>query len=368
VAKITRLWSFYFVVLCVCGLITSAYGQTRKIRLFVVSSYHRDYLWSQDTHKGVCAALLEYKFVGTNDQIAAYTHDDYLETDTVVIKKKWLNSKRSSGKNDMVNASVQIAAEIRDFKPDLILLGDDNATNYIGSQFIDSGIPVVFWGVDGTPMKYDLIDSIGHPGHNITGVYQPGFYKESLEYLKQLVPDIKTFAILSDDSETGRTKAKAIEHLGEAGGLPLKLIETVLTNSYSEWQSAALRLQHNVDAFFVLNHDALKDDLGNRIDQFIAVAWYLRNVKKPECAPGKQFVQEGILLTADDSGYKQGYEAVKIAHLILHDKRDPAGIPVIAPDRGSIIVNRQRARMLEIDLTGKDFIEEFADTALASDP
>lgn len=340
------------------------YGQ-QKTRIFVVSSYHREYLWSQDTNAGVCAALLDFKFLDNKAQTDEYTQNDFVETEKTIVKKAWMDTKRKSAKNEIAQATAKIVEAIKEFKPDLILLGDDNATNYIGTQFIDTNIPVVFWGVDATPLKYGLLDSIARPGHNVTGIYQPGYYQECLEYLNKLVPDLKTFAILSDDSETGRTKAKMIKKVTEETNPTLKLTETFLTNSFSEWQSAVLRLQNKVDAFFVVNHNTLKDEQGNPVDQLKAGAWYLRNIKKPECSPEKQFVQEGMLLVVDDSGFKQGYEAVRMAHMILREKKEPKDITVIAPTRGAIIVNRQRAQMLGINLSGKDFIEEYIDKALA---
>jgi ABC-type uncharacterized transport system substrate-binding protein len=329
----------------------------------VVSSYHREYLWSQDTQKGACAALIDFKFLDNAAQAAEWTKNDYLETGTLVIKKFWMDTKRKNRKEEILAAASRIALELKTFRPDLLLLGDDNATNYIGSQFIDTAVPVVFWGVDGTPIKYGLLDSITRPGHNVTGVYQPGYYKESLEALKKLLPGLKTFAVLSDDSETGRAKAKVIARRAEGGGLPLKLEETVLTNSYAEWQTAALRLTGKVDAFIVVNHNTLHDEKGASVEPFQAGAWYLANIKKPEVTVEKQFVEEGMLITADDSGFKQGYEALRLAHLILHKKKDPAELAPVAPARGAIIVNRQRAEMLGIALAKKKFVEEVIDRA-----
>lgn len=340
------------------------YGQ-QKTRIFVVSSYHPEYLWSQDTNKGVCAALLDFKFLDNKAQTDEYTQNDFVETEKTMVKKAWMDTKRKSSKSEIAEATTRIMGEINKFQPDLILLGDDNAANYIGNQFIDTHIAIVFWGINGIPLRYGLLDSLEQPGHNVTGVYQSGYLKECAEYLKKLVPDIKTLAVLSDDSETGRAKAKEIEKLAEEGSLPFKLVESVVTNSYLEWQSAASRLQNKVDAFFVNNHNTLKDEQGKPVDQLKAGAWYLRNIKKPDCGHEKQFVQEGMLLVVDDSGFKQGYEAVRMAHMILHEKKSPASIRVIAPTRGAIIANRQRAQMLGINLSGKDFIEEYVDKALA---
>ena len=360
--KALRVLIVLFLGLCIAQVV---YGAPRKARIFVVSSYHREYLWSQDTHAGVCAALLDFDFLDDEKQAKIYGENDYVESSKAVVKKVWLDSKRKNTMTEIAEATARIMKEAKRFKPDMILLGDDNAANYIGNLYIDTNIPVVFWGINGLPLKYGLIDSIEKPGHNITGIYQAGYLKENVEYLKKLVPSVKTFAILSDDSPTGRSKAKELEKLAAEGRLPIKLVETVVTNSLSEWKSEALRIQKEVDAFFVLNHNTIRDEYGNPVDQLKIGAWYLRNIKRPDCAHEKQFAEEGILLVVDDSGFKQGYEAVKTAYQILEKGKNPENTPVRAPERGPVIVNRQRANMLGVDISGKAFIEEYIDNALA---
>ena len=341
------------------------HGASTNSRIFVVDSYHREYLWSQDTHAGVCTALLEFGFLDDKKQVEEYTEKDYVESSRAVVKKVWMDTKRKNTLSEIAEATARISEEAEKFRPDMILLGDDDAANYIGNLYMDTRIPVVFWGINGIPLKYGLIDSIEKPGHNITGIYQAGYLKESVKYIKNLVPGVRTFAILSDDSSTGRPKVKELERLSQEGKLAIKLVATVMTNSLSEWKSEALRLQKEVDAFFVLNHNTLKDDRGNPVDQLEIGAWYLRSIRKPDCGHEKQFAIEGLLLVVDDSGFKQGYEAVKLAYQILEKGIKPADIPVRAPERGPVIVNRQRADMLGIDLSGKMFIEEFINTSLA---
>lgn len=337
--------------------------QPKKARIFVVSSYHREYLWSQETNKGLCAALVELKYL-TQKQADEYTRKDYVEGDKAVVKKTWMDTKRKSSQADIAKTTARILPEISAFKPDIILLGDDNAANYIGSQYIDTPTPVVFWGINGTPLKYNLLNSVEKPGHNVTGIYQSGYMKEAIFYLQKLVPDAKTIAILADDSETGRARAKELRNLAADGKLAMQIVETVVTNSLSEWKTKALALKDKVDAFYIANHNTIKDDQGRAVDQLEIGAWYLRNIKKPDCADEKQFTTEGILLVVDDSGFKQGYEAIKTAHEILAGKK-PGDIPARAPERGAIIANRERAKMLGIGLKGRTFIEEFVDKALA---
>ena len=354
-----------FLVIGFC-LISTVFGEkVKKTRIFIVDSYHREYLWSQDTNEGVCNAILEFGYMDNKNQIKELVKNDYVETSKAIVKKSWMDTKRKSNKDEMVKSTARIVKEIKTFNPDALLLGDDNAVNYIGNQFINTKIPIFIWGVDNTPLKYGLVDSIEKPGHNVTGTYQTGYYTESLEFLKKIVPGIKTFAVLSDDSETGRAKMKKIQQLADEGKLPVKLVEAVATNSYSKWKTKAIELQKKVDAFFIVNHNTIKDASGNPVDQLEIGAWYLRNIKKPECGPEKQFVIEGMLCSADDSGFKQGYTAAKLMYEVLEKGKDPATLPFRAPERGVLVVSRQRAQMLGIKLTEKMGIEEYIDKCLA---
>ena len=69
----------------------------------------------------------------------------------------------------------------------------------------------------------------------------------------------------------------------------------------------------------------------------------------------------------DDSGFKQGYEAIRIADRILRQAEDPATISVYAPERGAFVVNLERAQMLGLDSVVRDnpLVERRIDRALA---
>ena len=335
------------------------------VRLFIVSSYHREYMWSQDTHQGVMAAFLEAGYFDNRQQIETFTQRDFIETSKMVLKKMWMDTKRKSATSQIAVSVEDIIQAINAFQPDLILLGDDNAANWIGNEYLDTPIPVVFWGVNGTPVKYGLLESREEPGHNITGVYQAGYLKESVELLQRIVPSVKTIAVISDDSATGRSKVREMRELQRRGELQVRVVEMVHTDDYQQWKDSLLRLQRMVDAFIILNHNSLKDAANRPVDQLEAGHWYLTHIQRPECSHEAQFVYEGLLCVTDDSGYKQGYEAVKIAIRILEKGENPATIVAYAPSRGKYMANRLRARQLGIQLTEAMGIEQFVETSKA---
>ena len=351
-----KTWMLW--ISCALSVCPAAWGADGT-RIFVVSSYHREYLWSQSTHEGLCAALLDGGYLDNVEQVRAFTKYDEVESSRVVVKKEWMDTKRHNSTADIARTTVRIMESIRQFEPDLVLLGDDNAANYIGNQLLDTAVPVVFWGINGIPLKYGLIDALDEPGHNVTGVWQSGYHKESLELLHSLVPAAKTFAILACDSETSRPTAKQIEALARTHQLSLRLHGIVMTNSFAEFRRQTLALAKEVDAFFVLNHDTMKDENGDHVDMMTVGKWYLEHIRQPEVSHEDQFVREGMLCSANDSGFNQGYTAFELARRILEDGVDPAFIPPRTPERGPLIVNFERATML--GLGPRDKLETLAD-------
>jgi ABC-type uncharacterized transport system substrate-binding protein len=340
-----------FVGLGVASIVHGA--SPEKKRILVVSSYHKEYLWSQSTQQGLVASFLKYRYLDTTQQADAFTRKDYIESSKAVLKKVWMDTKRVNSQAAIAAATQRIMEVMHDFRPDLVMLGDDNAANYIGNQLLDTATPVVFWGINGLPLKYGLVDSMDRPGHNVTGVWQQGYPKESLELLHKLVPTAKTFAILACDTETSRPQAKQIQVLAREDQLPLRLVETVSTNSFDEFKKRTLALTKKVDAFFMLNHDTMTDTLGNYVDMLTVGKWYLENIRKPEASATDQFVLEGMLLTANDYGYNQSYLAFEMAYDILEQGLNPGRMRPRVPARGPLMVNTKRADALGIPLTAE---------------
>lgn len=362
--KLTRIISFLFLGLCLAstcfGIPPDAGG---KKKILVVSSYHREYSWSQETNNGLCAAFLEFGYLDNANQVQQFTKNDMVESSFAIVKKLWMDTKRKNSKEDYAKMTAAITEEAKKFQPDLILLGDDDAARYIGNQFLDTKTPIVFWGVNNTPLKYGLVASMEKPGHNVTGVFQPGNKKESLELLVKLVPRAKTFAVVSDATSAGRNHVKAIEFLAHEGSLPLRLVDTIATNNFEEWKTKILELQKKVDTFFVTQYSGLIDEKGAYVSAETGAAWYLTHVTIPETTDQGQFIQHGMLCGSNDSGVNMGYEAGLIAHDILAKGANPAIYPPRPPKRGPLMINTQRAAMLGISLSDKVGIEEYVASA-----
>jgi len=358
-----KIQAALLLALCLC--IHPIAAAKQPFRIFVVSSYHKAYLWSQDTSQGMLDALNAFGYFDHTQQLAEFQQYDKIKTHKMVMQRHWMDTKHHNKTNEIASSADQTIGLINAFKPDLILLGDDNATNWIGNEFLDTDVPMVFWGVNGTPVKYGLLENQRKPGHNITGVYQAGYLKESIQLLQTLVPSVKTIAVISDDSTTGRSKVREIANLVNTHQVPVQLLDTIHTDNYETWKQAFIRLQHKVDAFIIFNHNSLIDAAGKVVPQMVAGRWYLEHIQKPECSHEAQFVIEGLLCATDDSGYKQAYEAVKIAIRILEKGENPAVIPAYAPPRGAFMVNAMRAKQLGIQITPDMGVESIISSSKA---
>ncbi len=335
-------------------------------KIAIISSYHPEFLWTSETNEGVLKALREHKYLNSDKEEHEYTKNNYLKTEKVILRKWWMDSKRKSSLSEIQKEVTRIIADLKDFAPDIVLTGDDNATNYLGNYYIDSKTPLVFWGVNGNPMKYGLLDSLALPGRNITGVYQADYLKECTYFLKSLLPEVQNIAIVSDDSVSSRAKVKKLKRLGYSKQLPVEIKSTIVTNKVDNWKKEVITASKEVDAFFMLNHNTLKDKDGKPIDNMDIGAWYLKNIRKPEISYEQHFIVEGMLAAVSDSGVKQGYEAMKIAIRILEGE-NPGTIPVTAPQRGDYVVNKERAKMLGVyeKIKTNEKIEAWVEKALA---
>ena len=336
-----------------------------KTRLMLVDSYHGEFLWSQYTNRGFCDGLLKFGYLDNEAQVMRCFQQGEAESSTTIVKRIWMDTKRKSSKQELMVIAPQVTQAVKVFHPDLLFLGDDNAANYIGTEFLDTKMPIVVWGINNNPVKYGLIDSSERPGHNVTAVVEVKYFQEGIELLKTLVPQVKKFAILSDATDTGRANAKAAELLAQQNAPSFTLVESVSTNEFEVFKQRTLELQGQVDAFVVLP-TTMKDPQGQFVSDQAIIQWYLTHVHKPEVASSRRGVTLGLLCAADPDGYRQGYEGARIAHDILANGANPATYPTVTPKRGPLMVNRQRAQMLGIVLPAEPgMVQEYIDQALA---
>ena len=288
-------------------------GFKPKKKILFINSYHRGYIWSDKIEQGVRSVL-----DGRDD---------------IHLEFKYMDSKRNKDPDYISSKASEIKSYIDEYKPDLVIASDDNASKFLIHPFYkDHKIPFVFCGVNWSG------DNYGFPYKNVTGMVEVSPIKLAFKYFKEFSgKDVKeaTFAHIEEDTISGQKNADHVEsHLG------IKLRKEYAKN-FEEWKKIYLNLSDHVD-FIILGGNA-----------------GVKNWNKEEAI---RFVEENVkTITATDVDWmipfslfgfvkipeEQGEWAAKTALEILAGK-SPSSIPIAKNQQGHLMLNMKIAKKLKI--------------------
>jgi len=111
----------------------------------------------------------------------------------------------------------QLAAELIELKVDLIIVSGTRAA--VAAKQATSTIPIVLAGV-GDPVQAGLINSLSHPGGNVTGVSRlsPDFIGKRVELIKEVIPKARHIAALSNPDNPAYGEFERNRHEGTGIG------------------------------------------------------------------------------------------------------------------------------------------------------
>jgi putative tryptophan/tyrosine transport system substrate-binding protein len=147
-------------------------------------------------------------------------------------EKGWIEGKNLivdyryfEGHNERIPA---LAAELVALNPDLLICTAPQAA--IALKSATATIPIIFVGV-ANPVALGLVQSLSHPGGNITGLttFVPGdFVAKQIEILRELVPGASRIALLANPGNPMHALSLAEEELPRAArnmGIALPVVE-----------------------------------------------------------------------------------------------------------------------------------------------
>jgi len=287
--------------------------------VLLIFSYHPEYAWQTEETKGV---------------------EEVLESEGVQIEKLSMDTKRHTDAEWIEQITEEAVRKIDEYKPDVVIVFDDNACELVAKKYVDKRIPFVFAGMNGEPEDY------GFPAENITGVIERHHIAATIDLLGRLVPDVKELAVITDNSPTSQGFITDLKKTT----IPLPIIEVYTTNDFSDWKAKVNELQLKVDAIGLFQYHTIKE--GSREQSLPpeeVLTWTLQNSALPDFAFFDFTIRGGALCGVTVSGYEQGKAAAEIAVRIL--KGEKAGdIPIQCPQKGTIIVNETRAKDLNIQI------------------
>lgn len=232
-----------------------------------------------------------------------------------------------------------LAAELVRLKVDLIVAISTPAARV--AKEASSEIPIVFVFAS-EPVGTGLVDSLAHPGGNLTGVADVGvdLVDKRLELLKDVVPTVATVAML---------------------GNPVSPLWDPISNAV---QAAARRLRLGIVVTRVRTPDDLEPaftDISRRSRGLILVpdamlyaerkriAHLAMRHRLPAVYDLSDFVEAGGLLSYGPSLVSQSERAAVYVDRILRGRR-PAELPVEQPTTFELVINLVTAKMLDLTI------------------
>ena len=88
-----------------------------KLKVLVVSSYHREYLSSQDAQRGFADALRDFGYFDNAAQSEEFLARDSAESPRIIIKRFWMDAKRKNEKEKLQSMALSIYGWAKEFKP-----------------------------------------------------------------------------------------------------------------------------------------------------------------------------------------------------------------------------------------------------------
>jgi ABC-type uncharacterized transport system substrate-binding protein len=333
----------FLILACIAfSLITTSLAGQEVKRVYIAASYEKNHICGGPQEEGVIKGLNKMGwFEGMNLKIKRYYMDTKRKNTTAELMKKEANI---------------IFGQLKEFKPDVLVVVDDNAFREVALPLADGkDLPVVFSGMNGQPESYNatkrFMDNRKKPGGNITGVYEKIYIVRSMMVMQSAIPGLKGKKVvgITDYSPTGNalTVQFEIELKTKPGNIDWEL------KKVSDWQAyTSLIKKLNEDKKTgALYPVALSLKVSDTITYTAPeiFKWTVENSRKPEMALNYFFAKIGLFGGAAVDFKAMGLLAGKKAGQILNGEK--AGNLSIedAPDY-AIVFNLKRAKELGIDI------------------
>ena len=291
--------------------------------ILVVESYHKEYKWD----------------IGYKKAIEEYLANDhqlhFFEMDT-----KRLPKEQYLHRAELAWDSYQ------ELKPDLVILGDDNALKYLGPMLSKTDTPVVYLGINNNPRNYQISDA-----KNITGVLERPLIKRSVLSIGSMIPKMQRLLILFDSGNTAHTSLENVFNNESITSISNIQVEVKLIQDWEIWQSQVKNSADNqFEAIVIGLFHTLRNDKGQHIPAEDVLSWTSENTPLPlfalwDFAVGKNKAIGGLVLEA----YYQGAAAAEMAQKILSGI-PPARLRPITATNGSYLFSQSELEKSQIRL------------------
>lgn len=294
--------------------------------ILVIESYHSEHKWDASYLSGLKKNLPDHHIVE-------------FQMDTKRIPREQFQMKADAAWE-----------QYRLIKPDLVVLGDDNAVKLMAAKFKRTDTPVVFLGVNSNPRALGVIGV-----KNITGVLERPLFKRSIVEIDSLFKEqLKRVLILFDSGTTSQVaiqeafQGKLYSTIGRTD------IELRLIGDKSSWQKSILNAkQEGFDAIIIGLYHTIVDQNGIHVPAEQILSWSSKSAPIPlfcfwDFSVGENKTAGGLVLF----GEIQGREAAKLIEAIFDGKR-PNSLGPLTADQGRYLYSKSQLEKWGLTVTAE---------------
>lgn len=222
----------FFISIALLALFWSpAYAQKSKI--LYINSYHEGFRWSDDIEMGLLKALgLEKPSPGSTTVVNG----------DIELRIFRMDTKLNTAEAFKQQAALAAKHIIDDWRPDVVVASDDNASKYLIAPFFkDAATPFVFCGVNWDASAY------GFPFSNVTGMVEVAPILDTITALRTYARGDRIGYLGSDTT----SNHKEIAHYRDILGV--QYTDGQLIADFQKWKQVYLRLQDSVDLLLLLD-------------------------------------------------------------------------------------------------------------------
>jgi putative tryptophan/tyrosine transport system substrate-binding protein len=254
----------------------------------------------------------------------------YVEGQNSIIDYRW---------SDQMDRLPSLAAALIELNVDVIVAGDGTRAKIARQATRD--IPIVTAVFTDDPVAAGLIDSLGHPGGNVTGLalFAPEMSGKRVELLRDIVPRLMRVGILwTKQSATHpallRATNEAVHQLG------IEPVEIEFTGPNQVENAFELIMREHVDAVVALQGIEFYRTRAR-------IAELGLKYRMPIITGEDGFARFGGLVQYGPSPSENWRQAADYVDKILKGS-NPADLPVLQPTKIELIINLKTARSLGI--------------------
>jgi putative ABC transport system substrate-binding protein len=204
-------------------------------------------------------------------------------------------------------------------------------------------IPIVFVIVS-DPHGAGLIESVTHPGGNITGFtnMDPTMGRKWLELLKEMAPQVTRVAVLLDPQRTPTAVpfARLIETAGPKFGAEVLV---ALVHDPAEFEPVISKIGHEAGGGLITPPDLITYNYRKLIAELAT------RYQVPSVHPYRVFPVDGTLASYGSDSSDMFRQVATYVDRILRGE-NPANLPVQAPTKFQLVINLKTAKALGLTI------------------